>query len=220
MSTYPNQDPNQSNQYGGYTGYTPPSQQNNPSGSQQSGYQGYEGYYQQQQQQQGTSNQQGGSQPYGQGSQAGQQQQQQQQYSFYQPRSARANSSTSEPTSTGMNAKNAALLSYLLGWLSGLVFFVIERKNRFVRFSAAQSFLLFGGVTIIYVLLQLIHAIPLIGFLLSPVLSCATFIVLVPAALLWLFLMFRSYQGVQVKLPIIGDYAESLVARFSKKSTV
>jgi uncharacterized membrane protein len=210
MSTYPNQDPNQSNQYGGYTGYTPPSQQNNPSGSQQSGYQGYQGYYQQQQ---GTDSQQSGYQTYNQGSQAGQQQQ----YSFYQPRYAGAGSGASEPTSTGLNARNAALLSYVLGWISGLVFFVIERKNRFVRFSAAQSIILFGGVTIIYVLLRLISAIPLIGFLLSPVLSCATFIVVVPAILLWLFLMFRSYQGVQVKLPVIGDYAERLVTRFSKK---
>ena len=216
MSTNPNQGPNTNpnDPYGGYGGYnptppTPPSQSydpNNvyptpptpptpPTGQQQS---------------------------YGQQSSSSQSQQQQYSGTYQPPRSAytQSNSEANDPTSLGMNARNAAVLSYALWWLSGLVFFAIERKNRFVRFAAAQSFLALGGAFLLYVILRLITLIPIIGFLLSPVLSCLVFVVLVPSALLWLFLMAQSYRGVKVKLPVVGDFAENLVDRTMKKKTI
>ena len=203
MSTnpYQGQNPDQSNQYGGYSGYTPPAQ----TGAQY----GQQGYQQ-------------GDDQYVYGQQSQQQQQQQQQYGTYQPplsASARTqgNAGASEPTSLGMNARNEAVLSYLFWGLSGLVFFVLERKNRFVRFHAAQSLVVLGSAMIVYIVLRLITVIPLIGFLLSPVLSCLTFVVLIPAALIWIFLMVQAYRGSRTKLPIVGDYAEALLARFSKQ---
>jgi uncharacterized membrane protein len=203
MSTNPNQDPNQP--YGGYGGYTPPSQPDDP-------YAGQQGYYQQQQQQQTGY----------QGYYQQQQQQQQQQYSYQPPSgaSSRISSGAFDATSTHMDAKNEALLSYLFWWLSGLVFFLIERKNSFVRFCAAQSFILMGGAFVLIVILRLLTLVPLIGFVLSPALTCAFFVVLIPSVLLWIFLMVQAHRGVKVKLPIIGDYAERLVARFSKQRTV
>jgi len=202
---YQGQNPDQSNQYGGYGGYTPPAQQ-----GAQYGQQGY--------QQPGTGYQQGDDQyVYGQ-----QSQQQQQMYNTYQPpqsATARGQGSTeaTEPTSLKMNARNEAVLSYLFWGISGLVFFVLERKNRFVRFHAAQSFVVLGSAMVVYIVLRLIIAIPFVGFLLSPIISCLTFIVLIPAALIWLFLMLQAYRGAKTKLPIVGDYAEALVARFSKQ---
>jgi uncharacterized membrane protein len=156
------------------------------------GQQGHQGYYQQQQQQ------------------------------YYQPPSAssRISSGAFDATSLHMDAKNEAVLSYLFWWLSGLVFFVIERKNTFVRFAAAQSFILLGGAFLLIVLFRLLTLVPLIGFVLSPALTCAFFVVLIPAALLWIFLMVQARRGVKVKLPIVGDYAERLVNRFSKSRTV
>ncbi|MBV8822629.1 MAG: hypothetical protein JO125_03385 [Chloroflexi bacterium] len=201
-----NQDTNQSPHYGGYTGSTPSSHQTSASEHQHSGSQGYQGYYQQQQQR--TTD----SQPSQTYSQAGQQQ-----YSFYQPRSAQTPTDASAPTSTGMPARKAALFSYALGPISGLVFFLLERKNRFVRFSAAQSFILFGSVTIVYVLLRLVSFIPIVGALLSPLLTFALTVVVALAFLLWLLLLFCSYRGIRVKLPVISDYAERLVTRFSSK---
>ena len=195
------QDPNQQSQYGrGYGGYTPPPRPSDTFDSQQYG------------QQQGSSQQSS----YG-------QQQQQQQYGTYQPPSSAAGgSSAHNPTSTGLNGRTEALLSYLLGWLSGLIFFVVERKNRFVRFHAAQSFIFFGVVSVLYIVIRLLSIIPLLGFLLSPVLGCAILILLIPAALIWLLLMIQAYRGVTVRLPIVSGYAESLVTRFSskKKSTI
>lgn len=199
------QDPNQ---YGGYTGYTPPSQPIDPDDpyadpnyGQQSGSTGTaQGYASGQQQQQQY--------------QTGQQQQQ-----YYQPpNSAGGRSGGALPgVVVTARSRNAAMLSNLFLFLGGIFFFIKERRDRFVRFYAAQSFLFFGGVTIVYVILRLITAIPVVGFLLSPILGCAIWVLLVPTVLIWVFLMFQSYRGTQFKLPVVGDYAEALVNRFTKK---
>lgn len=206
MSINPNQgqNPDPTDPYGGYSGgYTPPTQPpydpTDPYANPTSGQQGTNQNYQQ----------------------AGYDQQQQQQY-YQPPLSATRQQKTydsQDATSLKMSANTEAFLSYLFWWVSGLFFFVLERKNRFVRFCAAQSFLFLGGSFVLYVILRLITIIPIIGFLLSPILNCLVFVVLIPAALVWLFLMLQAYRGVKVKLPIVGDYAERLVDRFSRKKT-
>src|SRR5690242_21642620 len=45
-------------------------------------------------------------------------------------------------SSTGLDENVAALLSYIFGWVSGLIFFLIEKDSRLVRFHAMQSILL------------------------------------------------------------------------------
>jgi uncharacterized membrane protein len=194
------QDPNQQSQYGrGYGGYTQPPRPSDTFDSQQYG------------QQQGSSQQSS----YG-------QQQQQQSGTYQPPGSAARGTGAHDSTSTGLNGRTEALLSYVLGWFSGLIFFVIERKNRFVRFHAAQSFIFFGIVSVVYIVIRLLSIIPVLGFLLSPVLGCANLILLIPAALIWILLMIQAYRGVTIRLPIVSGYAESLVTRFSpkKKSTI
>ena len=104
-----------------------------------------------------------------------------------------------EKTSTGLDANLAAALSYLLGFVSGAVFLVLEKENRFVRFHALQSVLAFGGVTLLWVLL---NAVPILGFVLGV-------LVIIPAsAIIWLLLMFKAYQGEEFKLPVVGPIAE------------
>jgi len=190
------QDPNQQSQYDrGYGGYTQPPRPSDTFDSQQYG------------QQQGSSQQ----------SSYGQQQQQQQSGTYQPPGSAARGTGAHDPTSTGLNGRTEALLSYVLGWFSGLIFFVIERKNRFVRFHAAQSFIFFGIVSVVYIVIRLLSIIPVLGFLLSPVLGCATLILLIPAALIWVLLMIQAYRGVNFRLPIISGYADSLIDRFTSK---
>lgn len=58
-----------------------------------------------------------------------------------------------QATSTGLEPNIAALLSYILGWLTGIVFILIEKDNKFVRFHAMQSIIAFGGLTIVQILL-------------------------------------------------------------------
>ena len=53
-----------------------------------------------------------------------------------------------EKTSTGLDENIAGLLCYVLGWVSGIVFILIERENKFVRFHAIQSIVVFGVLTV------------------------------------------------------------------------
>lgn len=101
-------------------------------------------------------------------------------------------------TSTGMQANVAALLSYLAGFITGIIFYVIEKENKFVRFHAMQSIVTFG---FLFVLGFVLGVIPVIGWALIPVLWIAQVI-------LWVLLMVKAYQGENFKLPIAGDIAE------------
>jgi uncharacterized membrane protein len=101
-------------------------------------------------------------------------------------------------TSTGLDENVAGLLCYVLGWISGLVFFLIEKENKFVRFHALQSIIVFG---VLFLAAFIISWIPFIGGLISGLIS-------VLALVLWIILMIKAYQGEKFKLPWAGDLAE------------
>lgn len=99
---------------------------------------------------------------------------------------------------TGLPKNTAAALSYVLGWLTGIVFLLIE-KDPFVRFHAMQSIITFGGLTVLVM-------VPIIGWILSPLVMIVGFI-------LWLVLIFKAYQGEEFKLPVVGEFAKKQLAR-------
>jgi len=101
-------------------------------------------------------------------------------------------------TSTGMQPNVAALLSYLIGFITGIIFYVIEKENKFVRFHAMQSMIVFG---FFFVLGLILSVIPVVGWGLMPVLW-------VIEVVLWILLMIKAYQGEMFKLPVAGDIAE------------
>jgi uncharacterized membrane protein len=101
-------------------------------------------------------------------------------------------------TSTGMQPNVAALLSYLLGFITGIIFYLIEKENKFVRFHAMQSIVTFGAF---FILGFVLAVIPVVGWVLMPVLW-------IIEVILWILLMIKSYQGELFKLPIAGDIAE------------
>ena len=103
-----------------------------------------------------------------------------------------------EKTSSGLDANLAAALSYLVGFVTGVIFLVVEKENKFVRFHAMQSTLVFAGIVGIDILLQLV---PILGALLVIVL------VIPASAILWLLLMFKADQGEEYKLPLVGQIA-------------
>lgn len=106
-------------------------------------------------------------------------------------------------SSTGLEENIAGLLCYLVAPLSGLVFFLIEKESRFVRFHAVQSMLLFLLLYVVqFIIGMTLGRIPLIGWLFGLV---AWLIILVP----WLLLMWRAYEGKRFKVPFIGDIAET-----------
>jgi len=97
-----------------------------------------------------------------------------------------------------MDANIAAALSYLVGFVTGVIFLLVEKENKFVRFHAMQSTILFAGIVVIDILLQLV---PILGALV------VIFVVIPASAILWLLLMFKAYQGEEFRLPLIGDMA-------------
>ena len=100
--------------------------------------------------------------------------------------------------STGMQPNLAALLCYLLGVITGIIFYIIEKENKFVRFHAMQSIITFGAL---FVLQMLLMVIPLIGWVLMPIVGIVSLI-------LWVILMIKAYKGETFKLPFVGDIAE------------
>ncbi len=102
-----------------------------------------------------------------------------------------------EKTSTGLDENVAGLLCYVLFWISGIVFLLIEPENKFVRFHAIQSIIVFGILNIAGIILYLI---PFIGWI-------------VPAVgfILWVVLMVKAYQGTRYKIPWAGNLAEKLM---------
>ena len=116
-----------------------------------------------------------------------------------------SSSSNSHETSLGIEENVAGLLTYLVGWITGVVFLFIEQENSFVRFHAMQSIVVFVPLMILSWF---------IGFLPFDV-----FFLFVDADLgdalwlftlfLWLFLMYQAFQGRRYKLPFAGDFAES-----------
>lgn len=105
-----------------------------------------------------------------------------------------------EKTSTGLAENVAGLLCYVLGWISGLVFLLIEQENKFVRFHAMQSIIVFGILTAAGLILGWI---PIIGLFFYWVIS-------VIGLILWIVLMVKAYQGTKFKLPWAGNLAEKL----------
>jgi uncharacterized membrane protein len=107
---------------------------------------------------------------------------------------------TTEPkkTSSGLDENVAGLLCYLVGWITGLIFILIEQENKFVRFHAMQSIIVFGFCSIASVILSWI---PFIGIFFGVVIGILAFV-------LWIVLMVKAYQGTKYKLPVAGDLAE------------
>lgn len=103
-----------------------------------------------------------------------------------------------DKTSTGLTENVAGLLCYLLVWVSGIVFILIEPENKFVRFHAIQSIIVFGALTVVSILLGWI---PVIGGFISWVSAILGFI-------LWIVLMVKAYQGIKYKIPWAGDFAD------------
>ncbi len=106
-----------------------------------------------------------------------------------------------EKTSTGMQANVEGLLCYLVGFVTGIVFMIIEKESKFVRFHAMQSIFVSGALFVIQIILGFV---PYVGWIISILVSLLGLI-------LWIICMLKAYQGELFKLPVIGDIAEKQI---------
>jgi uncharacterized membrane protein len=100
-------------------------------------------------------------------------------------------------SSTGLDENVAGFLCYLFGFVTGIVFLVVEKESRFVKFHAMQSTITFLGL---FVISFVISWIPIINLLVYPI--------WILSLILWLILMVKALRGERYSLPIVGKMAE------------
>lgn len=106
-------------------------------------------------------------------------------------------------TSVGMSANVAGLLCYVLGWITGIIFLVLEKKSASVRFHAWQSIMTFGVLTVASLILS---PIPVLGVFFSGAVGIIAFV-------LWIILMVQAGNDKKWKVPWAGDWAEKQVQK-------
>ena len=100
---------------------------------------------------------------------------------------------------TGLSKNTAAALSYVLGFITGIVFLILE-KDKFVRFHAMQSIVVFVFLSALWWTLGFtIILLPLV-----PLVGIAGFV-------LWLFLIYKAWQGDEWEVPVLGKLARQFL---------
>ena len=127
----------------------------------------------------------------------------------------------SDKSSTGLDVNIASLLAYVFGWVSGLIFFLMEKSSQLVRFHAMQSILLNVVVGVIAVVLTIVLSVLalILGQISGALASIATLlwflfwmVFSVAILIVWVMCLLKAYQGQKWKIPFIGDYAEKFSA--------
>ena len=122
-----------------------------------------------------------------------------------------------DENATGLTENVGGLLCYVGGWITGLIFFMIDKRPA-VRFHAAQSIVVFGGLNLAYIILTNILVrgfwAPGLGFFsLGRLVSSA---VSLGGMVLWIVLMVKAYQGERFRVPIAANLAESLATKYAR----
>ena len=123
---------------------------------------------------------------------------------------------------SGLDENVAGALSYLFGLVTGLIFYLIEQDNAYVRFHAAQSMVVSGIVFVAYIGLSILGTVVssilftssstfFLGSIVSLVLGLIWLVLALGGFGLWVYLMVRAYQGKTPRVPIAAGIADSLV---------
>ena len=112
--------------------------------------------------------------------------------------------------SAGMTDNVASLLCYLVGFITGILFLVIEpyNKNRAIRFHAFQSIFLNVAIIAFYIVLGILTtALITVSFSMIALIGLLHLVINLVFLALWIYMMVSAYQGKQVELPVIGPLA-------------
>ncbi len=114
------------------------------------------------------------------------------------------------PAQSQMAENVAGLLSYLLWWVTGLIFYLID-KRPYVRFHAAQSMTVFGGLVILHIVIGMFSfagglAGISFGWMLLGLIDLVGFV-------LWILLIIKAYQGERFRVPVAADLAEKIFGK-------
>lgn len=116
----------------------------------------------------------------------------------------------------GLDRNVVAALAYVFGFISGLIVYLLEEDDDYVRYHAAQSMVVFGALIVLAIAVNIMSTFflflnglffGLIDLLFSLVWMFVSLAILV----LWVYLIIQAYQGKQPRVPIAADIAEDLV---------
>lgn len=105
---------------------------------------------------------------------------------------------------SGLDPNVAGLLCYVCGWVTGLIFLLIEKDNKQVKFHAWQSIFLSLAVIVYFIGTFILSLIPFLGIifgLLNILVSLGIFAIYIVCAV-------KAFQGSRLSLPLISDLAE------------
>lgn len=115
-------------------------------------------------------------------------------------------------TKLGLDQNIEGALCYLLAWLTGIVFYILEDDNEFVKFHAMQSIIVFLPLTILSMILG-----GFFGFVYFwgawAFLVWISWLLWIITVILWLILMLKAFTGEKFKVPIAGDIAENMIKK-------
>jgi uncharacterized membrane protein len=129
----------------------------------------------------------------------------------------RSNSGLQGQSSIGMAPNIAGALSYVLGLITGIIIFALERENKFIRYHAMQSIL--ASVAYIAISIAVSIALTILGFVpvinfLAGILGFLFYLVFwLGGLVVWILLIIKAFQGEKYSLPYIGEMAEKYANR-------
>ena len=97
------------------------------------------------------------------------------------------------PSSVGSNKKTYTILAYLLGWITGLIFLFVGKDDPDVKWNAANSVVVFGGLSVISVIISLI-----------PIVQVLSFVIVIVGFIYWIIFMVQALQGTGQRIPAPG----------------
>lgn len=118
-------------------------------------------------------------------------------------------------SSTGLSPNVAAALSYVFGFISGIVFLLVEKENQYVRFHAAQSIVFSVAMVILNIALTVVASVigflPAVGGLLAGLVAIVASLGLgLGGFIAWVFLIIQAANGKQWEAPLLAPYARRI----------
>ncbi|MBY8860100.1 hypothetical protein K7711_26770 [Nocardia sp. CA2R105] len=119
-----------------------------------------------------------------------------------------------QPQSAGLDKKTSAVLSYALGWFTGIIFLFVGKNDPDVKFHASQSIIFFGAVSMVNIVLSIVGSF--LGVL-GIIFSLAGLAVAVFAVIVWIMAMVQTNNtgGVRAGLPIVGKFTAPYADRLA-----
>ncbi len=120
-------------------------------------------------------------------------------------------------SSTGLASNVGGALAYLFGPITGLIFLLMEKNDRFVRFHAAQSIGIFVAwivfVFAFWILSAILTAIPVLGIVFGIIGVFVSLLLSLAAFCLWLFLMYKAYSNEEWEFPWVGRHSRQILLK-------